>query len=365
MILIIGPIPDPVNGCSLANQVLVNRLSLAGISYEVINMSAPIQASSSMGKFSFRKVAFHLRAYRKIFLIRKADVVYATPGQTFLGILKYAPYFLLCRLLDIPYVVHLHGNHLGREFRESGPLKRRIMKFCLRGAAKGIVLSESLRSNFDHLIEPDRIEVVENFVEDDMIPLECPQKGYSQLKFLFLSNLMKEKGFEDFLLALRILKERRISFVADIAGKPEWGGSRDIFGEFSDLKDSIKYHGVVGGEKKRQLLREANVFVLPTYYRMEGQPITLIEAMANGNIVVSTRFSGIPDIVSESNGFFVLPENPEDLANVLTGVANDLQDIVREISVYNYEYASERFKESRFYEKLVFILNHVSESKRI
>ena len=39
--------------------------------------------------------------------------------------------------------------------------------------------------------------------------------------------------------------------------------------------------------------------MLPTYYKMEGQPISILEAMATGNVILTTRHAGIPDVVTD------------------------------------------------------------------
>ncbi len=49
--------------------------------------------------------------------------------------------------------------------------------------------------------------------------------------------------------------------------------------------------------KKRKLLKECYIFALPTRYRNEGQPISILEAMGNGMFIITTDHAGIPDIV--------------------------------------------------------------------
>lgn len=56
----------------------------------------------------------------------------------------------------------------------------------------------------------------------------------------------------------------------------------------------------MGRSLKLDLFVESHVFVLPTYYLFEGQPIGIIEAYAAGCVVVTTRHSNICDIFSGS-----------------------------------------------------------------
>jgi len=59
------------------------------------------------------------------------------------------------------------------------------------------------------------------------------------------------------------------------------------------------------------------IFCLPTYYPNEGQPISILEAMANGCAIVTTDHGGIKDVVTKENGIFVGKSNPCDLKNAL------------------------------------------------
>ena len=105
-ILIIGPAPPPINGCSYANQVIATRLMKMGVEVELINTSSTT-LSSKQGRFSVSKFADFVRNYINFTKVFGAQVVYMTPGQTFLGLVKYAPFMILCKLCGVPYVVHL------------------------------------------------------------------------------------------------------------------------------------------------------------------------------------------------------------------------------------------------------------------
>ena len=364
-VLLVTPVPPPINGCSLANSVLINRLSsVDDISIQIIDTNTQNVSSGKVGAFDISKVTSFLGSYKGLWRIVGCDIVYYTPGQTFFGIAKYIPFYLLAILFKKPYLIHLHGNHLGNEYKLLTGIKKRIFKFFISRAAGGVVLSRSLRSNFDGLLPDDRIYEVPNFAQDSLIYQTAElQKPIDKLRILYLSNLMKEKGIEDFLDCLELLKDQSIDFEADIAGKIEDESLESLSARLKSLEEYVKYHGVVQGEKKTKLLNESNVFVMPTYYRMEGQPIAIIEAMATGNIVVTTNYSGIPDIVSTANGFFVEPRNPQSIAETLTKISGDLASGIAKISRTNMNYVKEHFTESIFSNNVLQILYAVSKSK--
>ena len=120
---------------------------------------------------------------------------------------------------------------------------------------------------------------------------------------------MKEKGIIPLLKALKNLELSNIKYHAKIAGNIDEKFSKEIF-KLLDALEHTDYIGIVNGEAKKNLLEWGNVFVLPTFYKMEGQPISILEAMATKNVVVTTNHAGILDIFKDKvNGFLVHKNN--------------------------------------------------------
>ena len=116
-ILVIGPMPEPTTGVSLANKVLVEGLSNQGAyQIKVVNTSFA-KFKENLGKFSLSKFFFYIKQNLYVFKFFGVDIVYITPGQTFFGLTKYYLYFVLTRLLRKELIVHIHGNHIREEYR--------------------------------------------------------------------------------------------------------------------------------------------------------------------------------------------------------------------------------------------------------
>lgn len=358
-ILIIGPFPEPVNGCSLANAVLFENLLKRGLTVDKINTAIDSISTTQGTKFSLRKVLSFLSCYREITKIYDSSVVYSTPGQTLFGILKYAPFYSLCIFLKIPYIIHVHGNYLGTELLRLTGLKKKIFSFFISNASAGIVLSESLKNNFDNLLDKQNIFVVKNFVQNEFFVHKL-NKRFDKIRILYLSNLMLEKGIFELLAASKILLDRQIDFELAIAGKIEKGIESEFYILLESLGDRATYLGAIYSEKKFLALQDANVFVLPTYYTMEGQPISILEALATGNVVISTFHGGIPDIISEDNGYLVEPRSVNQLVNVLSNLVNILPQVETTFTISNINYAKENFTEDQFVSNILNIINGLS-----
>ena len=156
-LLLIGPLPKPVTGNSLANQMVVSGFKArSGFKVKSINTSIPF-FDDKVGKFSFRKffnqLGFNFQAY-KIFA---SDIVYITPGQSFLGVMKYSFLIYLSWILGKKIILHIHGNFLRRSLTESAAWKRGLMRSVLKRADAGIVLSDSLRPNLNPVMDDQHI----------------------------------------------------------------------------------------------------------------------------------------------------------------------------------------------------------------
>jgi glycosyltransferase involved in cell wall biosynthesis len=360
-ILIIGPYPQPINGCSYANHIFKSNLVKRKIKCDVINTSVKLQGNDH-GKFALAKVTSFFHVYLRTVKILSFDIIYFTPGQTFLGVLKYSPFILLCIAARKKYIIHLHGNFLGEQYSKLKGFKKKVFHFLLSNASAGIVLSTSLLSNFDGILPRNKLYVVENFVSSDLYSYELHEKGQDKLRIIFLSNLMREKGILEFLDSLILLEKKEIDFEAIVAGGMENDLEEEINNRLELIGRKIKYLGTITGNAKKEKLINSNVFVLPTYYRMEGQPISLLEGMATGNIIITTNFAGIPDIVSDANGFFVEPKSAEEITNCLEKISSNLKEMINSYSSFNRNYSCKIFTEKNFTDKLLNIINAVSET---
>ncbi len=354
-ILIIGPFPDPISGVSLANKVVKEVLDESlNFRTGIINTSLN-KFDEKLGKLSliklFSLISFNLKLY-KVF---KHNIIYITPGQTFFGVLKYTLFILLASILKKEIIIHVHGNHLGTEYKSLKGIKKKTFYYLLSKATKGIVLSESLKENMSPFIDEKDIYILYNFAQDYLVPNVKKEEG-SDLKIIFLSNLMEDKGIVEFLEALKRLESENIGYAAKIAGNIDEMNEIKLMKYFDDLKFT-KYIGVVAGKEKKELLEWSNIFILPTYYKMEGQPISIIEAMATSNVIITTKHAGIPDIIKEKvNGYFVEKKSTESIYNRFKYLIENRHEI-EQIAKRNELYFQKHFTIKHFKKHFINILN--------
>ncbi len=125
-VLLIGPQPKPITGLSLANQIVLNYLEkYTDCTIDIINTNYGV-LKEDLGKFNFKKVLHYIKQYKEIYKIQQVDKIYITIGQTFFGVLKYFPYFLMAKIFHKEIIVHIHGNHLWKEYESLKGFKKKI-----------------------------------------------------------------------------------------------------------------------------------------------------------------------------------------------------------------------------------------------
>jgi glycosyltransferase involved in cell wall biosynthesis len=148
-------------------------------------------------------------------------------------------------------------------------------------------------------------------------------------KFLFLGRLGQRKGVYDLLQAADALvnRQHQKDFMFYLAGDGEVEQVKQVVQE-KRLENNVQVLGWIGEEEKLEWLKKADIMVLPSYN--EGLPMSILEAMAAGKIIISGRVGGIPDLVTDGeNGFLITPGDVESLQKHLLFVATHPEQMMR------------------------------------
>lgn len=167
---------------------------------------------------------------------------------------------------------------------------------CLQATA------ESEKQNLLRLGWNDRICVIANGVDVDSISLKTSWKRKKEI--LFLSRVHVKKGINFLIEAVARLKPEMQGYAVRIAGE----GDENYIAELKRLArkrgvaDIVSFEGGVYGQRKWNLFRQADLFVLPTHSENFG--IVVAEALAAGTPVLTTKGAPWSDLESAHCGWW-------------------------------------------------------------
>jgi len=262
---------------------------------------------------------------------------------------------LLCRPFFKKIILHWHAAGLAKWLETSVQMRTRSLTYhCFKQADLSIVISRYNVADAEKL-RPLRVRVVNNGIPDpcaDYAQTVLPRRqarlalreqwlagatpapealkkagGDGQVfKVLFLAHSSREKGLfaaaRGVALAnaslaaqgspLRMKLIAAGSFVAN-EEKAEFDRMRQL----PEFSGALEHRGFVSGPEKDRALREADVFCFPTLYLGENQPVNLIEAMAYGLPIVTTRWRSLPEMFPPDFPGLVDNQAPDHIATAL------------------------------------------------
>jgi glycosyltransferase involved in cell wall biosynthesis len=345
----VGPLVPPIHGQSLAFTRFVESLDTK----ERVVVNTNLEDKSKLGKI-FSTITTLFAIFIKA-LFTKYDVVYFTCSRSFLGSIKDIVLINLVSLRRVKIVNHLHGSDF-YDFLHNSPIwYKKILFSTYKKVDTSIVLLESMKMQFKDF-ENMKIEVVPNFYDKEL-DTKMANKEENNINLVYLSNIMSSKGIFELLDTFDKLSKKYDNLHLNIAGgfiADEYMSIEEVKKKFLskiEKNNRINYLGKTFGNEKVILLQKSDIFVLPTYYKSEAFPISIIEAMACKNAIVTTDYKYLPEVVSEDNGLLVEPKSIESLIIGIEILVNDI-DKLKKIQSYNKVEAKNKYSLEKYIDNL-------------
>lgn len=221
-------------------------------------------------------------------------------------------------LFRVPTILHLHSGAFPHFYEnQCNGLMKWIARFVGERVTCIIVVSEALRTWVSSTFDNQHVVTVYN-------PMRLPDLYDFDRRIgshvLFLGKLGSGKGTYDLLYAVRMIVDRHPAIRLILGGDGEIERTREEINRLC-LAKNVELVGWVSGAAKLALLQQSGIYVLPSY--SEGLPMSVLEAMATGLVVVSTRVGGIPEAVTDGReGILIQAGDVQSLAEALEGLLN-------------------------------------------
>lgn len=256
---------------------------------------------------------------------------------------------LICRPFYKKIIFHWLASGLAKWLETSASIRTRSLTFERMKYADASIVLSSLGQNDPEKLMSRRILVVAGGITDpcpafanDILPrrrlrVETRKKIFSGestiqneseriINVLFLAHCTRQKGAFDTIEAVGLANESlaaeksllrfRLTLIGAFASDTEEKELRGLIRR-PDLKDVVNVLGFVSNEQKNRELLNADIYCFPSYHLAEAQPASLIEALAFGLPIVTTRWRSIPEMFPEDYPGFVEPRSPAQVAERL------------------------------------------------
>jgi len=230
------------------------------------------------------------------------------------------------RLAGNGKIVHTDHSQILTK-RKFMPIYRWVLR---RQVAYSITVSEDLRrfliSKFG--LEAERIVTIPNGIDIDRFAGER-DTSYLYREFGIdakariigsVGRLTEQKGMRYLIEAFGAINREAPDARLVIVGDGELRGRLEELANVLSIRDKVVFTGI--RKDMPELLDLFEIFVLPSLW--EGQPLTIVEAMAAGKPIVATDVGGNAEILESGRyGVIVPPESPAALADAVLGLLRD------------------------------------------
>ena len=235
------------------------------------------------------------RELKKVIKDTQIDIFHTTTSGS-LGSLRDWQVGRLCKKRGLKTIMHCRYGCMPDVLKSRG-LKNKLLLMSLKQYDQIWVLDRYTYEALKQLpITKDKVFLTPNSIDVTDIA-DIQPKQYKN--FAFIANIVPTKGIFELVEAFKAILNQNITL--NIVGPAD----SDTLSRLTSAISSdprIKYHGRLPNDQALTFLKSMDTLVLPTYYSGEAFPISILEAMSYGKLVISTPRAAIPDMLTATDG---------------------------------------------------------------
>lgn len=292
---------------------------------------------------SLVKIFFHL-------MIKNPAIVHVHMSERGSFVRKYI-IFRIAKMFRKKVIIHTHGAEFKEYFLTASVAVQKRVKVLLSRADKVIALGERWKKTLLEIEPKAKTAVLKNSIP---IPtIERRSGSQTSFSILFLAVLIQRKGIMDLITAsvpvIREAEKRQKQVCFHIAGDGDlMEAAKQLVASYG-IEESYRFYGWIGEQQKRELLANADLFVLPSYN--EGLPMSILEALSYGIPIVSTKVGSIDEAVEEGrNGYLIEPGNMDALSKRMLDVINSTD--VCKMRTASRKLAEDKFSDEQYFKQV-------------
>jgi glycosyltransferase involved in cell wall biosynthesis len=326
-----------ITGQGMMLQLLIDTFREQGWHVKVYDITEKRKSSSfrTYGAFTIPRMLDYLKLIPVIwlrFLFSPKSIVYLAIAPSKMGFIRDMLFIGAASLRGHYVICHQLGGHYGSFYKKQNSFMQSLICKTLNLSIKILVEGELVKEQFSFLNNyKDKVYSIPNGLPERNIEVAKKAKEYKQkelFRLIYLSNLIETKGYWDVLEAVNILRKKQRNVTCRFVGSfmtasdsvkyQDADQAKKGFFEYikkHNLQEYVSYDEGLLGQKKFDAFRKSHLFLLPSNYIYEGQPVSILEAMSHGVVAIATNYRLIPLMVEDNHtGLFVPYGDPEAIA---------------------------------------------------
>lgn len=322
-ILLLGPSLSAVSGVSThINQLMGSSLAA---NYRLLHFQVGSEGRQEGKAHKIWRFMFSPFALAAKIISESPDIVHLNTSLEQKAFWRDAVYFMIAKICQKKVVYQVHGGDLPQQFFKNNRFFSAILRCVLSGSEAVVLLASVERDAYQQFACFKSLSIIANAIDLDAYRDQTKRPMASELVHLgYIGRLAHNKGVFESIEAINLLhKSGDQQFTLTIAGS----GPAEL-----DLREQVKalgldnvvcFSGALFGQQKMAFWQQTDIFVFPTFHR-EGLPYTVLESLASGTPMVTTRVGGISDVIKDGvHGIFVEPHDAAGVAAAIKRMTDD------------------------------------------
>lgn len=315
-LVVVGPLPPPAGGMANQTRQLAELLRAEGVQVTLVQTNAPYRPRWA-GRLPVLRAGFRLLPYLAALwrACGRCELMHLMANSGWSWHLFAMPAIVIARLRKVPVVVNYRGGEAGTFLRGAAG----VVRLAMRPVAALVLPSGYLQAVFSGYGMAG--EVVPNIVDLSRFrPADERQPGGPHI--VIARNLEPIYGIDVALRAFAHVLTAAPTARLSIAGSGPELAKLQALADTLGVTASVRFTGRLDRDDMAALYRSADVMINAS--RVDNMPNSVLEALASGVAVVSTRVGGVPYIVEdERTALLVPPDAPEPMEKAVVRLIED------------------------------------------
>lgn len=330
-----GGVANHYNGLKpyFSNNVIYNRIITRN------HITRFVKIPVLVGLLRYFTFIFDSLKFAFIIIKLGKPIILINPSLRFASLKRDQWFLKIGKLFNCKVIVFIHGFDMDvyKKIEKKPELFLKVW-----GKADGFfVLAEEFKNKLISIGINSKIKLTTTKVDNGLLNNFSIDKKVQGKTILFLARIEPEKGIFTAIEAFQEAKRKIPEIKLIVAGD---GSALKAVKDFvsNENINGIELKGHLEGRELEKVFISSDIYLFPTTHG-EGMPTSVLEAMAFGLTIITRPVGGVVDFFeNEKMGYLIESLNPTDYAGKIEFLIES-PDLMKEISVYNSNYAQKNF----------------------